>query len=295
MTKNRKILVTGVTGFIGSNLTRALANDNHIIGIARVIPEQTSRAGNIHFIKHDLLDADLTEDLPEDIDTIIHLAAITDPEIIERDRIHTFDVNVRGTARLLEYGRKIAVNDFIYASTGSVYGYHTNPVGEDAPPKPDNFYALMKYTAELLVRDYSKYFKTLILRYFYPYGPGQPERMLIPRLINNIKRGKTITIYNAGNPVTSPIYISDLTNITIKTLSIGDSETLNVAGKERYSILDIGRLISSILGTEARYSYVDDERVSNLIPDTTKLESLVDFRYEMTLEKGIRELLAGKK
>lgn len=282
------ILITGAAGFIGSSLAIALATHNVFL-MARNRGESNIPG---EWIVRDLsLPLNPTK-LPRKLDIIIHEAAKIGSTVPEGDK-EAWLVNVEATEDLLKYGNKVGISKFIYASTGSVYGYREKPSTEEAAPNPPNFYTKTKLEAERLVQDYSKYFNTLIFRYFYPYGPGQ-KKGLIHRLATNISSGEPIIVYNREeNPQINPIYIDDLVRLTIKSLDLGESEIINLAGSDTASIKKISEIIADHLRKKPVFDYQRNKEIKNEIGDISRMEELLGSP-KVNLTTGIKRFLGSK-
>ena len=290
MSSEKKVLVTGATGFIGRHLIKELMEKYEVVGVCRKIPGINS--DNIEFVVHDFMNPLSDTDFPKDIDIILHLAAVIANDI-DGSRKGIYQVNTLSTLELLEYGKEIGIESFIYASTGGVYGYNKKRLKEDQHPSPIDFYALTKYESDLLINSYSDYFSTIILRYFFPYGPGQKNR-LIPSLIQKIIAHKPITIYNEGNPRINPIYISDAVELTKRVLSLKGNHTINIAGMTETNIIDLSKLIYELIGKKPEFNYVNDSTVSDLVGDISKMLSILRYTPKVSLENGIKKCIKSK-
>lgn len=294
--KNKRILVTGCTGFIGKYLAKVLSEHNEIFCLCRRAHDSIQES-NITHINHDLKDKLRTEMLPRDLNHVIHLAAIT---IRNLDKIDMpisdyYRINTTSTLELLEYGKEIGIDSYVYASTGGVYGYSKDKLIEDRPVSPNDFHDITKYNSEMLVKYYSQYFSTTILRYFFPYGPGQTNR-LIPSLINRIETGEPVMIYNNGiNPKINPIYISDAVELTKRSILISGKNTVNIAGAEVVSIFELSKLIGLLTGKNVKFKYVIEKRITDIVGDITKSLSLLAYTPTKNLDKGLKRTIEWYK
>ena len=210
-------LVTGGTGFVGSNIVKALAERGHrVICFDLNAPDALFRkylgpwAEKVTLLQGDILNI---EDLhhaaaQHPIDKIVHAAVFTPSRAsnleMERSR-DIVSINIEGTANLLDLARGVAVDRFLYVSSEAVYGEvptGVDLVHEDAPLRPRNLYAISKYASELLTRRYGELhgFQTASVRLSYPYGPmervtGHRTRMsLIYQWTGNVVRGEPIVV-----------------------------------------------------------------------------------------------------
>lgn len=283
-----KILVTGSAGFIGSNLINQLKDNNELYALIR---NSDNRHQNVKYIVHDFLEQFDPNKLPSDIDCIIHLAATMDKNM---ENIRAFEINTFGTLNLLEYGKRIGIKKFIFASTGGVYGYSSKSLSEDSKANPIGFYGLSKYQSEILAEYYSQYFSVAILRLFFPYGEKQ-IRGIIPSLYNRIINGQAVIIYNDEQPNINPIYISDVIEIIKRMINFSSEQytLLNIAGTEIVSIKGISDKIGDFIGISPKYEYVIDDKISNLIGDITKMNEL--YHPQISLNDGIEKTIFSYK
>jgi UDP-glucose 4-epimerase len=289
MIRDKKILITGVPGYIGSHLVQSLKGANEIFCVHEN-PMGEGQDESVNWIHWNMNDEVDWGKFPEEIDIIMHLAMnpARDPE----KNIEAFRVNTMSTLLLLEYGKKAKARTFLYTSSGSVYGFGKEPFKEDDPVSINDFYSLTKYQSELLVRRYSEHFNTVILRYFVPYGPNQTGK-LVPNLVSRVKKGEEITITNSGNPVMNPIYITDLIEATIKTLDLKGMNIFNIGGTEGMSILDISNAIGETLGKEPKLKYLKDpaKEDKDLIGDITRMKENLSFTPKVSFKYGIKNLV----
>ena len=280
------ILITGADGFIGSFLLKELEKKHKVYALVK--DEQSIKNGQKKRIIIKDLDFPINyEDLPSKIDVIIHLAQANSTFPDNANKI--FNVNTVSTQKLLDYGRKIGISKFIFASSGSVYGSGSVPFKEQNQPVCNNFYSYTKYASELLIHQYKQFFSTVIFRLFTPYGPRQKKR-LIPGLINKVNSGLKIDIFNQGCPRLNPIYISDLIKVFKKSLSIDGHFVLNIGGKQVYSIKEMTEIIAQVYKKEAKYEYLQDEKKSDLIGEITFMEKILGFSPVVDLMDGINNI-----
>lgn len=275
-------MITGSTGFVGSNLVRSLRekyqlyclyhNNNH-----------TKDTNGILYIQQDISKEINVDRLPS-VDYIIHLAGSMDKTI---ENPEMFKINTVSTLNLLEYGKSINIRKFIYSSSGGVYGYNVSYHTEKSPINPVDFYGLTKYQSELLINHYEKYFSTTVLRLFFHYGEGQ-TRGIVPLLINKIKNNDPIIIYNQENPRINPIYITDVIDIINRSISLSSNDILNVAGDEIISIKDLAELIGSYMKIKPIFKYEHSDIISDLVGDNTAMKTILGIMSKTTLDQGIR-------
>ncbi|PIU29581.1 MAG: LPS biosynthesis protein WbpP, partial [Candidatus Hydromicrobium americanum] len=229
--KNVKILITGCAGFIGSNLTEFFLKkgisvrglDNLSTGFKKNIDDALSEASrenkniDFKFINGDIRNYNDCLKSTENIDIVLHQAALGSVQRSIEKPIDANSSNVEGTLNLLETSLKNKVKKFIYASSSSVYGDSAKlPKDESMPPNPKSIYAVTKLTAEYYCRlFYSLYgLKTVSLRYFNVFGKRQnPDSIysaVIPIFLKKITDNKSPVIYGDGNQTRDFTYIDNV-------------------------------------------------------------------------------------
>ena len=180
-------LVTGGTGFVGSNIVKGLAQAGHdVVCFDLNGPDQLTEhfmqrvSSKVSFVQGDMLDRSIVERLgaEQSIDKIVHAAVFTVNRLeLETQRSRdVIAINIEGTANLLELARALKVDRFVYVSSGAVYGSAATgdqTLNEDAPPAPLNLYGITKYASELLTQRYGELhgLSTASVRLSTPYGP----------------------------------------------------------------------------------------------------------------------------
>jgi UDP-glucose 4-epimerase len=300
---NKKILVTGCAGFIGSHLTeKLLAEGNLVIGIDcfRDYYDPAIKEQNISgFVNHPsftLIREDICfMDSFPNVDYVFHLAAQAG---VRASWGNSFDQythdNITATQRLLEwYKDKIELKKFVYASSSSVYGNApVYPVSEDVIPQPVSPYGVTKLAGEHLCRLYYVNYglPTVALRYFTVYGPRQRPDMAIHKFMKAILEGREIEIYGDGTQMRDFTYVDDVVRANILAAEKGVAgEVYNIGGGERYSVLSLIQLIERHLDKKARLSFIPVQYgdVKDTWADTSRLKNDCSWRPEITLDRGI--------
>ena len=297
MVKKSRIIVTGVNGFIGSNLLLSLLDKYIVIGIDRNI-SPISHPNYIH-IKSDLNDLSFLESLVElntSFDCVIHLAAINDKGNSRESFLEMINTNTVSTLNLLDWANDLQIPHFIYISTGSVYGFGKDMFNEDNEiGMPNNVYSMTKSLSELIVTTYSKSIKTTIIRPFFPYGPGMKPSFMLHRLINTIRANEVVNLNMDGKPCINPIYIDDLIKgIILLMEGKGSYRVYNLCGEQIVSIKELSGLISTELGVNLSYVY-NDEKLEDLLGSNSKIKNDLFWRPNFSLEQGIKKTIKWYK
>lgn len=283
-----KILVTGGTGFIGGHLLRSLGTRHEVVGLARTPPAGDA---DVEWVRQDLRDPLDVARLPDRLDAVIHLAQSRRYREFPDGAPDLFAINTASTASLLEYARSAGARCFVFASTGGLYGASYERLVETDPISPLNFYVASKYAAELLLGSYSPFFTTVVLRFFFVYGPGQ-ERMLVPSLLERVRRGEEVTV--EGNPGLriNPIHVTDAVRVFEPALALERSDVFNVAGDEVVRIEELAELLGRASGSPARVRHVEAGRKGDLVGDNRRMKEVLGIQPGVSLADGLAELVS---
>jgi UDP-glucose 4-epimerase len=306
------VLVTGVAGFIGSNLAdRLLQKGYHVIGIDNLaygVREQIPKG--VEFHRLDIRDKSIYP-LFHDTDFVFHMAAKNCINDCQLDPVETADINVRGTVNIFEASKQAKVKKVIYAESSAMYeGSKTLPTPE-TEVLPESFYALSKLATMYFAEGYSRYFglETTALRYFCAYGPRQDYRRTIPPLFSafiiKLLKGEQPIIYGTGEKRRDFIHVDDINDF--HEMCITDPRTtgkvFNLGAGVNYSVNEIYSIIASLLGSSVKPLYKADlpgEAFANLA-DVSLARSL-GWKPKISLAEGLKtsidfikkELAAGK-
>ena len=283
-----RIAVTGVTGFIGSYLAPALADDgNEVFALVRRPDNVTAHDGVVP------VECDLSRpvDIGLEVDAIVHLAQANVP--LPDGSRELFRVNTASTLELLDWGRRIGAERFVYASSGSIFGLGEGPVTEETTRRSDDLYAVTKEMAERLVDSYASFYRsTTVLRPFAPYGPSQTGRM-VPGLIQRVREGAPVTLNDQGSPRMTPMYVEDTVRAFAGALDLDGHHVLNVAGDEVVSIRELAELIGEALGREPLFES-SGRPSGDLVAHNRRMHEVLRLGPLVPLAEGIRATaLAG--
>lgn len=261
------VLVTGVAGFIGSNLAERLVAEGHrVIGVddlSQGVLEQVP--SGVEFHRLDVRSPALHR-LVARADVVFHLAAKNCIADCQGDPVATASVNVVGTANVLEAARRAGVRKVVYAESSALYegsAVLPTPEGEEAP---QSFYAVSKLAARHFAAAYARYhgLNLTALRYFCVYGPRQDYRRTIPPVMSafilSLLRGQRPTIYGTGEKRRDFVYVDDVNDFHVQCLWDGrtDGRVFNLGSGESYSVREIFEAVRRLLGVDVEPVYADD-------------------------------------
>jgi nucleoside-diphosphate-sugar epimerase len=288
------ILVTGANGLLGRTLCYLLAEDHKIFALIRDHEQFLLNLNhkNISPVIGDLSHFETIE-LPEEIDAVYYLAQSRKFRSIPEGNLDVFAINTQGPLCLAHWAMKNEITHYFYASSGGIYPPSGEPITEDTPihlQKSRGFYLDSKLGAELLLENYSSYFKTFsIIRPFFIYGIGQEQNMLIPRLINSVKTGSDITLSHDDGIRINPINVQDAAKACAQLLKIRGRYTFNIAGNEIITIGQIVRIIGLLVQKEPRFILTPTKQ-PDLIGDITQMKKLL-YGPNISLYEGLKEMI----
>ncbi|WP_458747583.1 GDP-mannose 4,6-dehydratase [Candidatus Nitrosocosmicus sp. T] len=306
-----KILITGAAGFLGSHLSEKYVNEGHIVyGIDNLLNGNLNNVRtllhrkNFKFIHDDIRNKELYGKIPTDLDAVIHLAAQihVDRSIVNPEE--TFDINVSGTMKILEFARMNDISKILFASTSEVYGSAKYvPMNEDHPLAAQHPYGVSKIAADRLCYTYNETYDLGIdiIRCFNFFGPRQKDSGyggVIAIFINRVLQNKPPIIYGDGNQTRDYMYVDDAVNAYDKILKSNNNPGkygINFGTGTEKSVNDIAKLILKYSGNEKNLSTIHvDARpteVQRLFADITKARKSLDFAPSIEFEEGISLLM----
>jgi len=265
------ILVTGGAGFIGSHLgERLLASGKELIVLDNFDPyyprahkerniERLKGRDGCRFIEGDIRDAVALDRAAEGavIETIVHLAARPGVRASVENPVLTFDINLCGTAQVLELARRRGIPRFIFASSSSVYGERNlAPFREEEPiVQPESPYAASKAAGEMLCWTYHKLFGLDVscMRFFTVYGARQRPEMAIHRFTRLIDRGEELPVYGDGGARRDFTFVDDIIEGLLAAIERAKGYRIyNLGNSQTVEVREMIGLIERALGKPAR-------------------------------------------
>ncbi|MCL6597579.1 MAG: NAD-dependent epimerase/dehydratase family protein [Alicyclobacillus macrosporangiidus] len=297
-------LVTGCAGFIGSHLCERLLDEGErVIGVDVFTPNYprwikqrnlAAVAGRPGFslLEQSLLEADLRP-LLQKVDVVYHQAALPGVRTSWGQSFGDYVThNILATQRLLEAAREVPVRRLVCASSSSVYGGMTGPVGEDGPLRPISPYGVTKLSAEQLCQLYALQFglPVVCLRYFTVFGPRQRPDMAIHRFIRAVLQRQPLTVYGDGEQTRDFTLIDDaVTANLLAAQAPGAHGVYNIGGGCRVSVNELIRQIEQATGLCAvcRHEPEQPGDPRHTWADVRKAAKELGFRPQSDLERGI--------
>ena len=301
-----RYVVTGGAGFIGSHITEKLVERSDIVTVIDNMntgkeKNLESVKGKINFIKGDILDVDLLEDLTKDVDGVFHQAALASVQdsFDKPDEYH--NVNVNGTENILKLSKKYGFK-VVYASSSSVYGNPTRiPIKESDEKIPINPYAETKLKKEELAIRYSEMgVKVIGLRYFNVFGKGQSKEYagVLKLFLERIRDELSPKINGDGTQFRDFVHVSDVVNANIMSM---DSDVaygfFNVGTNTSITILDVAKTIieCSGLDIEPTFGPALNGDVHGTVANIDLIKKEIGWKPTIMLVDWIKDIISSKK
>jgi nucleoside-diphosphate-sugar epimerase len=287
-----RILLTGASGLVGGRLATLLADRHAVFCVGR---HARSPIANVTSIVVDLASDWSVAVLPERIDAVVHLAQSNRWQDFPDGALDIFAVNTATTAKLLDYAVRAGGSRFVLASTGGLYGSVAGAITELTPVTcaagPLQFYFETKRAAEALALSYAGRLSVSVLRPFFIYGPGQRQPKLVPRLIERIRAGDTITLRGPSGTQLNPAHVDDVAAAIDACLSGDHHGVLNLGGGQVTSIRSMVNRIADTLGVAVTFA-TESNAADSFVTDVTRMRSLIG-REPIGFDDGIATLLAA--
>jgi nucleoside-diphosphate-sugar epimerase len=295
-----KVVITGVGGFIGSNLAKAhLTQGDSVVGVDNF---STGKRNNLmdldglELVEFDVSDS--VDNLPNTADIVYHFASPASPEKYMALAMNTMEVNTGGTLSMLKYSLEVGAR-MVFASTSEIYGDPlVSPQGEDYwgnvnPIGPRSVYDEAKRFGETLVAHFQRETEVNagIVRIFNTYGPNMDpyDGRVVSNFIRQALKGEAITIYGTGEQTRSFCYIDDLVRGIMAMGTSSHSGPINLGNPRENNLLELADMIISQLDSKSQIVFLplpeDDPKQRN--PDISRAREILGWEPIVKLEDGI--------
>lgn len=302
MIKNKKILVTGGIGFLGTNLCKLLLeNGNEVVALDNLY---TALLSNVDMLKayplFSFINHDVTQSFDIQADYIVNLACPASPPHYQRDPIFTTKTSVLGALNVLELARKYNAT-VLQASTSEVYGDpEVSPQSEEYrgnvnPIGIRSCYDEGKRCAESLFFDYQRMYgvKIKVVRIFNTYGPFMDplDGRVVSNFIIQALQGEKLTLYGDGKQTRSFCFVDDLVDGIVRMLESNDRilGPINLGNPKEFTLLELIQKIENVMGAPLQVVYknlpADDPR--QRCPDITKAQAQLEWNPVTPLHDGL--------
>ena len=294
--------ITGVAGFIGSNLADRLVREGHaVVGIDNLsygVREQVP--AEVEFHQKDIRDADLAG-LLQGCQAVFHLAAKNCIPDCQRDPVDTVSINVLGTTQVFEAACRAGVPKVIYAESSALYEGSKRLPTPESELHPESFYSLSKMAGYQLAEGFRRDRGLIItaLRYFCVYGPRQDYRRTVPPLMSafllKLLAGEQPTIYGNGSKRRDFVFVDDVNDFHMQCLTDArcDNLSVNLGTGTYHSVAEIYEIIRELLGSPIQPRFMPDQpgEAQDTLADIALARSL-GWEPRTPLLEGIRAMLA---
>jgi nucleoside-diphosphate-sugar epimerase len=299
-------LITGVAGFIGSTLARAILKqgdqvrgvDNLSTGCRQNLAEII---GQIEFRQNDLLDLESMKNACKGADYVLHEAAIPSVPRSVLDPLESNRANVDGTVNLLVAARDAKVKRVVYAASSSAYGdTPTLPKHEDMVPSPVSPYAVAKLAGEQYMSSFYRCYglQTVSLRYFNIFGPRQdpssPYSGVMARFITQMLRGEDPTIFGDGTQSRDFTYVDNAVNANLLACQAPAAavagKVFNVASAQRVDLNQMFTALTELIGFSGKPIYGPERPgdVKHSLADIRRAGEAMGYHPEVNFKEGLR-------
>jgi dTDP-glucose 4,6-dehydratase len=297
-----KVLITGVAGFVGSNLAKAhLDAGDQVIGVDNFSTGSHRSLDALNSLE--LIESGVSEAialLPVDAQLVYHFASPASPEKYMADAMNTMEVNTGGTLSMLEYASRTGAR-LVFASTSEIYGDPlVSPQTEDYwgnvnPIGPRSVYDEAKRFGETLVSFFQreKAVNAGIVRIFNTYGPNMDpyDGRVVSTFIRQALLGEPFTIFGDGRQTRSFCYIDDLVEGIIAMGNSTQAGPINLGNPQENTLLELAEMVTRIVGGSGEMKFLplpeDDPKQRN--PSITRAKTLLGWEPSVALETGIEK------
>lgn len=306
--KEKKIVITGGAGFIGSNLARALCENNEVSVLDNL---STGRYENlspiikkIKFIHRDITNLSALHQAFDSADYVLHQAALPSVVRSTADPISSNYNNINGTLNVLVAARDCNIRRVVFASSSSVYGdTPILPKDESFAPNPMSPYAVTKLAGEHYCRVFHEVYglETVALRYFNVFGPAQDPlsqyAAVIPKFVTALKKNERPVVYGDGEQSRDFTYVENVVNANMRAClsEKAAGKVINIACGERTSINQLLKLLNDLLDSNIKPIFKESRPgdVKHSLADISQAKRLLGYEPIYNLKTGLMKTIGA--
>jgi nucleoside-diphosphate-sugar epimerase len=302
-------LITGIAGFVGSSLARAvLERGDRVRGIDNLSTGKRENIaeilGRIEFMQADLLDFEAAQQACQDVDYVLHEAAIPSVPRSVKNPLESHRANVDATVNLLIAARDAEVKRVVYAASSSAYGdTPTLPKREDMPPNPISPYAVAKLAGEYYMTAFWRCYglETVSLRYFNVFGPRQdpasPYSGVLAKFIVRMLQGEPVTIFGDGEQSRDFTYVENVVHANLLACIAPANEVagrvFNVATGMRVDLNEVVKVLKKRIPCSSSVAYEPERAgdVKHSLADLSLVRKHLGYEPRVQFEEGLQRTI----
>lgn len=309
---NKRVLVTGSDGFIGSRLVEMLLEDgcnvrafvyyNSFNSWGCLDGLTKDKLSQIEIFNGDVRDSNGVRTAVKDVDIVFHLAALIGIPFSYHSPGSYVDTNIKGTLNVLQACRDLNIERVITTSTSEVYGTAQYiPINEKHPIQPQSPYSATKIGADAIAESFYRSFELplVIARPFNTYGPRQSARAVIPTIMIQLLNGNKEIKLGSLHPTRDLNYVDDICKGFLALAKCDDAvgRVVNIGSGEEISISNLANLMIEIINPVAKIVSEDkrirpkESEVEQLLCDNSLMKELTDWMPETQLKEGLMETI----
>lgn len=310
--QNKKVVVTGADGFIGSHLVEYLANNgfrvkafcyyNSFNSWGWLDSFDKTLLDKIEIFTGDIRDPNGVREALKGCDVVFHLAALIAIPFSYHSPDSYIDANIKGTLNILQAAKDLNIQRVLVTSTSEVYGTAQYvPIDEKHPKQPQSPYSASKIGADAIADSFYRSFNlpVTIVRPFNTFGPRQSARAFIPTIITQLLSGKTEIKLGDLTPTRDLLFVEDTIRAFEAIANCGEliGHEVNIATNSEISIQDVADLIIQQINPKAKI-VTDENRIRpeksevfRLYGDNSKLKQFTNWKSETSFEEGIKQTI----
>jgi len=310
--ENKKILITGADGFIGSHLVERILEEgaevkafvfyNSFNSWGWLDTLSDEKLSNVEVFTGDIRDANGVRAVIKDVDIVFHLAALIGIPFSYQSTDSYIDTNIKGTLNLIQACRDYDIEKVIVASTSEVYGTALyNPIDEKHPLQPQSPYSASKIGSDALAESFYRSFSLpiIIARPFNTYGPRQSARAIIPTILTQVLNGISEIKLGSLHPTRDLNYVHDICSgfIVLSKCDSAIGKAVNIGSGQEISIGKIAQLMIGL--TNSKATVISEEirkrpeksEVERLVCDNSLIKELTGWVPEISLKEGLEKTI----